>query len=181
MTLTSPVTVRELHADELTGVYDIDMTETDDAIYRVDGQCLVLVPEAWTRRPRSRASWDAMVAGWRVALDDGGAAWGAFDAMTMVGVVVLRDRVRRDMAELAALFVSRPYRRAGVARRLVVELLDRARRSGARRVYVSATPSRSAVGFYQSLGFRLADEPLPELFEREPEDVHMVLSLGAVE
>jgi hypothetical protein len=38
---------------------------------------------------------------------------------------------------------------------------------------VSATPSAHTVRFYQDRGFELMAQPLPELFEREPEDVHM--------
>jgi hypothetical protein len=38
---------------------------------------------------------------------------------------------------------------------------------------VSATPSANTVRFYKGRGFELMTQPLPELFEREPEDVHM--------
>jgi hypothetical protein len=38
---------------------------------------------------------------------------------------------------------------------------------------VSATPSDNTVRFYLSRGFRPTAEPLAELFELEPEDVHM--------
>jgi hypothetical protein len=41
-------------------------------------------------------------------------------------------------------------------------------------MYVSAVPSESAVGFYQSQGFEPTDTPIPTLFELEPEDIHMV-------
>jgi N-acetylglutamate synthase-like GNAT family acetyltransferase len=92
----------------------------------------------------------------------------------MVAIAVLRYRLTEDMAELAALFVSRPYRRRGIARQLMQSVLCRAKRSGAARIYVSATPSASAVGFYQSLGFGLAEQVNAELFALEPEDVHMV-------
>jgi hypothetical protein len=33
------------------------------------------------------------------------------------------------------------------------------------------------VGFYRSLGFRLAKRVNPDLFELEPEDIHMILPL----
>jgi hypothetical protein len=38
---------------------------------------------------------------------------------------------------------------------------------------VSATPSANTVRFYRGRGFELMAHPLPELFELEPEDVHM--------
>jgi N-acetylglutamate synthase-like GNAT family acetyltransferase len=115
-----------------------------------------------------------MIARWRGILEGGGEAWGAFEAGRMVAIAVLRYRLTQDMAELTALFVSRPYRRRGIARRLMQSVLGRAKRSGAARIYVSATPSASAVGFYQSLGFGLAEHVNAELYALEPEDVHMV-------
>jgi hypothetical protein len=50
---------------------------------------------------------------------------------------------------------------------------------GSKRIYVSAVPSESAVGFYKSFGFDLVAEPLSELYELEPDDIHMILELDA--
>ena len=44
-------------------------------------------------------------------------------------------------------------------------------------IYVSATPSESAVGFYREQGFVPTLDVHPELYELEPEDIHMVKSL----
>jgi hypothetical protein len=44
-------------------------------------------------------------------------------------------------------------------------------------IYVSSVPSDSAVGFYLSRGFKLT-EPLPDLWAREPDDIHMLLALA---
>jgi hypothetical protein len=38
---------------------------------------------------------------------------------------------------------------------------------------VSATPSLNTVRFYLHQGFEPMAEPLPELYELEPEDVHL--------
>ncbi len=38
---------------------------------------------------------------------------------------------------------------------------------------VSATPSANTVRFYMGCGFELMAHPLPELFDREPQDVHL--------
>ena len=40
-------------------------------------------------------------------------------------------------------------------------------------LYVTATPTMGTVDFYRSLGFRPTDQPLPELLELEPDDIHM--------
>ena len=60
---------------------------------------------------------------------------------------------------------------------LAVGIEALARSGGARQLYVSATPSESAVGFYRSRGFIPTVTPIPELLEHEPEDVHMTLAL----
>ena len=57
------------------------------------------------------------------------------------------------------------------------ECVRLARGSGATQMYVSATPTRSAVGFYLSRGCRLAQPVHARLFEEEPEDIHLILDL----
>ncbi len=81
------------------------------------------------------------------------------------------------MAELKALFISNRYRRQGIASRLLAEIEDLARADGATQLYVSATPSQSAVGFYLRKGFKPTAPPDPELFALEPEDIHMIKDL----
>jgi len=51
------------------------------------------------------------------------------------------------------------------------------RADGARRLYVSATPSGSAVGFYPEPRVRADRRAEPELFALEPDDIHMILEL----
>jgi hypothetical protein len=45
-------------------------------------------------------------------------------------------------------------------------------------MYVSATPTGSAVGFYLSRGCHLADPPHPALLASEPDDIHLVCPLA---
>lgn len=52
-----------------------------------------------------------------------------------------------------------------------------AREAGSRRMYVSSTPSSSAVGFYIAQGCKLAEEVDPELYALEPDDIHLILDL----
>ncbi len=56
--------------------------------------------------------------------------------------------------------------------------MDIAKAAGATSMYVSATPSGSAVGFYLSHQCRLADPVHPRLFAEEPEDIHLVVPVG---
>ena len=54
---------------------------------------------------------------------------------------------------------------------------DEARRRGARRLYISATPSQHTIDFYLSLGCTVTAEPDPELFALEPGDIHLEYDL----
>ena len=77
------------------------------------------------------------------------------------------------------LHVSRPHRRRGAARALWDAAAELARGAGTESIYVSATPTGSAIGFYLRQGCRLADPVHPALFAHEPEDIHLVCALGA--
>lgn len=102
---------------------------------------------------------------------------GAFDGELLVGVGIVQHEIREGTAQLAYLHVSNGYRRRGIGSQITSELIRDARRAGAERLYVSAAPSGSSVGFYRSHGFELVDTPIPELFELEPDDIHMIREL----
>lgn len=55
---------------------------------------------------------------------------------------------------------------------------SRARSLGAAALYISATPTRGTVDAYLRMGAQLLRAPDPELFAREPEDIHLCLSLA---
>ncbi|NEZ44983.1 GNAT family N-acetyltransferase [Paenibacillus alvei] len=113
-------------------------------------------------------------------LQNGGMAVGAFDGDTLVGFGVLAHQWRgeqRDQLQVDLMYVSRNYRRQGIGSRIMNELAEEARRRGAKHLYVSSTETRSAVSFYKSNGSQLTDEVDPELFQKEPKDIHMLITL----
>ncbi len=57
------------------------------------------------------------------------------------------------------------------------EICRLARRRGAKQLYISATQTESAVGFYLRYGCRLAEAVDPALYELEPKDIHLMLDL----
>ena len=81
-------------------------------------------------------------------------------------------------AWLAFLHVSREYRRSGVAAALWFAGAEIAANAGATSIYVSATPSGSAIGFYTSRGCQLAETPHPALLAKEPEDIHLICPIA---
>jgi ribosomal protein S18 acetylase RimI-like enzyme len=69
--------------------------------------------------------------------------------------------------------VGRAYRHRRLGRRLLELARLAAHARGAKGLYISATPSENTINFYRRLGCELAREPDPELFAREPEDIHL--------
>ncbi|MGI6206698.1 MAG: GNAT family N-acetyltransferase [Anaerolineae bacterium] len=174
------LTIRLLAEADLVHLADLDRSEEITLGYRVEEGRLIAEPV-----DRKRSRWDeGQVARFRLRvleqLERGGQAVGAFDGDRLVGFAVLGYCFRgpnRDYLHLDLLHVSRPYRRMGVATRLMEQIESLARERGARRLYISATPSQSAVGFYFSRGARLAPEPDPELHALEPHDIPLMIEL----
>ncbi len=69
--------------------------------------------------------------------------------------------------------MSNGYRASSIGGQLTAELDRLAREQRHTTMVVSATPSFNTVRFYLGRGFEPMSEPLPELYELEPEDGHM--------
>jgi ribosomal protein S18 acetylase RimI-like enzyme len=175
--------VRRLRAEDVSLVAAIDRTEHVDVEYRVvDGE-LQQVPAAITEVP----AWDPTGSGpfsvaskiefCRTAVEGGGVLLGAFDSERTAGLAIVDPSFEPGLAWLAFLHVSRPYRRRGAAQSLWDAAVHLSVESGAESIYVSATPTESAVGFYLRQGCHLARPVHPDLFAAEPEDIHLVCSL----
>jgi ribosomal protein S18 acetylase RimI-like enzyme len=156
---------------------EIDVSESGDVLYEVVDGKLVARAQHHERPHLTADDWQHDVEWWKSMLQADGTAIGAFDGNALVGLIVLRYHLTPDMAQLAALYVGKAYRRQGIANQLTQEVIRLAREHGARQLYVSATPSESAVGFYQSQGFTLTEHPDPHLFALEPKDIHMIRPL----
>ncbi len=175
------ILVRTLTEADLPLIAHIDRSEVIRVGYVAHAGTLSRIDVQWDapnfiQEGDGRHSIAAQVAFCRRHLDAGATVLGAFDWERLVGMGVLTPGIRPGMAQLAYLHSS-PYRRMGIASRITQRLLDLARELGSNRVYVSATPSQSAVEFYAGLGFKPVSEPLPELYALEPEDIHMILEL----
>ncbi len=154
----------------------IDVSEDGQSRYRyVNGQ-LTPEPREWHRPAWDAPQWERKITTWAQVL-----RWdvviGAFDGATLVGMASLRYRLTETVAQLVSLHVSRAYRRHGVATRLLDELMRLARQRNARELYVSAAPTPSAIGFYTRLGFAPTAHVNQHLYDLEPDDIHMTLTL----
>ena len=169
--------IRQMRRDEIGRICEIDVTESGHCVYKwIDG-AVRPVAEEWKRPPRPLDDWMAKAERIRLAMDDGGLAVGAFAGERLVGFAFLRYRLTEEVALLQALWVSRTWRRRGIATAILRRLLEAASEEGARLVYVSACPSESAYGFYLHEGFRPSVWVHRRLHDKEPEDIHMILAL----
>ena len=169
---------RLLGRAELARVGEIDRTEQIDTLYVQDGGSLREVQGQF-----SAAAWSSEGHGeYSVAhqrdecerlADAGGATFGAFEGHRLVGLGIVLPHLRPDVAQLAYLYVSDGFRGRGIGAALTEELERIAREAGDRSIVVSAVPSQNTVDFYRGRGYEPMVEPLPELYELEPDDVHL--------
>jgi len=173
------IVIKQMKNSDIRRIAEIDRSEHVTLSYKYkDGKLETQevdwhVPR-WSTDSSHEFSVEARTKRWTPILEKGGVMLGAFDRDLLVGFAILRYKLTESMAELAALYVSKDYRRQGIAEKLTTETSRLAKEGGARELYVSATPSQSAVGFYKSQGFRLAEKVNKELYELEPEDIHMM-------
>ena len=172
------VTYRWMDPEELYRLAELDRFGRIRVGYRMDGDQLLEMEvewdtSNWLQHGENEHTVSHQIAFCQSHLDAGGRVLGAFEHDKLVGIGLLRPDLRPSMAQLAYLHVSHAHRRRGIASRLCSELEAEARRMGNGHMYVSATPSGSAVGFYTRQGFEPVQDPIPELWEAEPEDIHM--------
>jgi GNAT superfamily N-acetyltransferase len=176
------IRVPHMAASVLDRIGEIDRSEriTQEYSYRrgsLERRDVDVRVPTWSRTGDHEHSVQGKVEAWQPTLDRGGTLLGAFDADTLVGFAIYQRELVERMANLLALHVGTNYRRKGIASLLVGEVARLARLDGARRVHVSATPSRPTGEFYRSHGFLPTDEPNGKLFALEPDDIHMILEL----
>jgi predicted N-acetyltransferase YhbS len=173
---------RQLRREEVERVWEIDRREVIDNVYRLEKGSLVRTPEhhdvlGWP--PGEAEKYTPILLD---CFDRGGWFHGVFEGAELVGAVVLESKrigEKKDQLQLAFLHVSRSHRSRGVGSHLFELAKAKARERGARRLYISATPSEHTIDFYLRLGCSLAAIPDEELLALEPEDIHLECDLQA--
>lgn len=177
------IEIRELGAEGIKLIREIDRSESVDTLYTVEGGRIISETAEFEVPP-----WDAdghgdhssarRIAEFRPVVEGGATLLGAFVDEQFAGIAIVDPSFEEGTAWFAFLHVSRGYRRRGVASALWASGEGIAAIAGATSMYVSATPSGSAVGFYTSRGCRLAEQPHPALFAKEPEDIHLICAVA---
>ncbi len=169
---------RDMSAAELERLREVDRAEHVTTAYEMQDSTLVSRAVDWDDQGWHEGSGEHSF-GQQIAFCRGHATAGAriLGCLTaddrLVGIAIMTPDVEPSVAQLAFLHVSRGWRRQGIATELVGRLVDWAQEHSASEVYVSATPSESAVSFYLRLGFRVTERPIAALLELEPEDIHL--------
>lgn len=180
---STKINFRWMEPGEVFRIADIDRSERIRTGYQYVGGQLRQLNVHWDSPPWSlegsgEYSLAAHVQFCQEHLNRNGRLYGAFADDKLAGVGLIQQDVMLDTAQLAFLHVSKPYRRQGIGGKIVEAIITEAKKAGAKRLYVSAVPSGSAVNFYLSQGFKPTDNPIPALFELEPEDIHMVKDIS---
>jgi GNAT superfamily N-acetyltransferase len=175
--------VQRLGFDDVGLIARIDRSEHVDVEYAVVDGHLIERPVSmadippWEPAGAASHSVASKVAFCEPLVAGGAALFGAFEGDHLLGLAVVDRAFEAGLAWLAFLHVSREARRRGAASALWDAAVQEAAQAGAESMYVSATPTGSAVGFYLSRGCRLADPVHPALYAEEPDDIHLVCSL----
>ena len=172
--------IRLLSRAEIPYIWQIDRSEIIDSIYHLRDGKLVLEHKHQDMHGWPSGDPDHYKPFLMDCFDRGGYFWGAFEGELLVGTVVLENRFigrAKDTLQIKFLHVGRASRNLGLGKKLFMLAAEKAVELGAKKMYVSATPSVNTVNFYMRLGCILATEIDQELFELEPEDIHLEYGL----
>jgi predicted N-acetyltransferase YhbS len=167
--------IRLLQRHEIPLIWQIDRREIVQNIYVLQGGKLVLKPDYFDIQGWPPGETELYTPMLFDCCDRGGMFWGAFENDKLIGVAILESKFigsQHDTLQLKFLHVSRDYRKQGIASTLFRLAVEKAKALGAKKLYISATPSEHTVNYYMRLGCVLAKEVNPELFALEPEDIH---------
>lgn len=169
--------LRELRREEIPSIWTIDRRERIENIFVAGPGGLALATHPFDVPGWGEGKPAELTPLFEASFDAGSWFGGAFDGGRIVGVAVLEHGffgTDGRTLQLGFLHVSAETRGTGIGKKLFELALREARIRGARRIYVSATPTERTVRFYLACGCQLLAEPDPRLFELEPEDIHLV-------
>lgn len=168
---------RELRREEIRSIWAIDRRERIESIFVAGPGGLELAADSFDVPGWSAGKAAEMTPVFEASFDAGSWFGGAFAGGRIVGIAVLEHGffgADGGTLQLGFLHVSAETRGNGVGKQLFELARREASVRGARRMYVSATPTERTVRFYLARGCRVLAEPDARLFELEPEDIHLV-------
>jgi GNAT superfamily N-acetyltransferase len=171
---------RSIEREEIDMICEIDRAEIIEHVYYFRKGKLELLEEYWDVKGWDPDHLESCIKALNTTIDTNGYVFGAFDNGKLAGIVSLESTfmgLNMSYLKLDKLYVSKKYRNNGIARALMDMAKEKAKVLGAQKLYISATPSENTVKFYMNIGCKLTEELIPELFELEPEDIHLEMVL----
>jgi predicted N-acetyltransferase YhbS len=168
--------IRVLQRDEIPLIWKIDRREIVKNIYYLEHGEMLLKPDYFDIQGWLSGEPEQYTSILEDCYDRGGMFWGAFENNILAGVSILESKflgAQSDRLQLKFLHISHDYRKQGLGTALFNRAVEKAKSLGAKKLYVSATPSENTVNYYLRLGCVLATEIDNELFALEPEDMHL--------
>jgi len=174
------VETRILKREEIEKVRDIDRSEIiEQDYYLKDGQ-LALQNVFYDIKGWDPSELEESIKHLYDIYNRNGTLLGTFDGNKMVAISALDSEFigrKKDQLQLYFHHVDSYYRHCGIGGKLLKEMMERAKKLGAKKLYISATPSKNTIDFYMHMGCRLSSELNPTLYRLEPEDIHLELPL----
>ena len=173
---------RALERHEIENIWTIDRRELVEHIYYHEVGKLIKRPEHYDIQGWPPGEPENTTPRLLDCYDRGGTFTGAFEGDELIAAFILESKFigqGKDQLQLKFLHVSRDHRQRGLGRMLFERSVARVRELGARRLYISATPSENTVEFYLHLGCIVTDEVDEELYALEPEDIHLEYRIPA--
>jgi len=172
--------IRAVKREEVEDIRNIDRSEVINQTYYYKNSKLVLKNEYYNISGWHPNNIERNINNLYDLHDHGGSFFGLFQEERIVGVVALECKFigsNNDQLQVVFLHIDKNYRKKGYGKILMNKAKERAKELGAKKLYISATPSKNTVDFYIHLGCRLATEINPELFQLEPDDIHLEMIL----
>jgi len=170
--------IRDIKREEIEEVRELDRSEIVKQInYYRNGQ-VVLEDEYYDITKWNLEELEHIIRDLYDLYDRSGVFYGAFINHKLIGIIALESKFigsNNDQLQVVFLHVAHDYRDKGLGTNLMNLVIKRARNVGAKKLYISATPSKHTVDFYMGIGCKLASEINPKLFKLEPEDIHLEL------
>ena len=172
--------IRAVKREEINDIRNIDRSEIIKQLYYYKNGELVLKKKFYHIRGWDPNDIEKTINNLYVLYDHCGTFYGLFHEGKIFGVVALEFKFigsNSDQLQVVFLHIDNNYRKKGYGKILMNKVMERAKELGAKKLYISATPSKNTVDFYMHLGCSLASEINPELYQLEPDDIHLEMIL----
>jgi len=168
--------IRAVKRKEIDDIRNIDRSEIINQFYYYKNGKLVLKKKYYNISGWDPKDIDININNLYDLYDRGGFFLGLFQEKRIVGVIALECKfigTNNDQLQVVFLHIDKNYREKGYGKILMNQTKERAKALGARKLYISATPSKNTVDFYMHLGCELASEINADLYQLEPDDIHL--------